>query len=95
MIVIDYGGNTTVGAEKKLEQNGCLLGNICKIAFLNDGETLSYKNYETVKIKVNMSKYTPTIKFLNEVADILAEDMIDYLKGGGKAKKITARLVYK
>ena len=71
-----------------------LPNNTCEIEFITDGDICSYKNYNDITVKVNMRRYVPTRKFLNEIADTLAADMIDYIKNGSKATKITARLVY-
>ena len=68
--------------------------NTCKLEFITDEGILSHKNYDTAIVKVMTGAYIPTRKFLNEVADILAADMTDFLKNGGVAKKLTANLVY-
>lgn len=59
-----------------------------------DGSYLSRNLYDMTTIKVAMGKYNPTRKFLNEVADTLVADMINCVKSGGDANKITAKLVY-
>ncbi|GHV00819.1 hypothetical protein FACS1894211_09100 [Clostridia bacterium] len=69
--------------------------NTCKMEFVTDGgDTLSRKLYEDATVITAMGKYTPTRKFLNEVADTIAADMVNYLKDGGAVKNISAEKVY-
>ena len=85
---------TTTNITAVARQN-VISDNTAKIEFITqNGACLSGNVYDTATIKVTMGKYAPTKKFLNDVADTLAADMIDYLKNGDKETKITARLVY-
>ena len=69
--------------------------NACMMNFITfDDAFLSRNNYDTAMVKINMGRFAPTKKFLNDVADTLAADMTDYVKSGGSVKKMTAKLVY-
>jgi hypothetical protein len=67
--------------------------NTCKMEFV--GDILSRKLYDDATVITAMGEYTPTRKFLNEIADTLAADMVNYLKDGGSVKNISAEKVYK
>lgn len=86
---------TKRNAGGKMQKEDMIENNACLMKFILQDKNLPlHQQYDTTTTKVIAGKFSPSKKFLNEIADTFATDLIAYIKGGGSEKSVSARQVY-